>query len=177
MKIRPPSACNPARFARHCLARVTRDSSVRLLARERCGIRARCVRVLDARGNSRARAVVVVVVRSRPSSRMHAPARFQRLEQPSSSARARRRRGGRGGHDRDEDGGEGVRSSRDDEARRTTRGEQATTTTTRRRGDEGARRETRSWSRRRAGASIQTSSFMHARIRFECVRWRFCRII
>ena len=56
MKIRPPSACNPARFARHCLARVTRDSSVRLLARERCGIRARCVRVLDARGNSRARA-------------------------------------------------------------------------------------------------------------------------
>ena len=73
MKIRPPSACNPARFARHCLARVARDSSVRLLARERCGIRARCVRVLDARGNSRARAFVVV--RSFASVVAHACAR------------------------------------------------------------------------------------------------------
>jgi hypothetical protein len=92
VKIRPPSACNPARFARHCLARVTRDSSVRLLARERCGIRARCVRVLDAR-RAWELARVFVVVRSRPSS-TRVPARFQRLEEPSSAC-ARRRRGGR----------------------------------------------------------------------------------
>jgi len=83
--------------------------------------------------------------------------------------------------DDDEDGGEeGVRSSRDDEARRTTRGDETTTTRRRRDDDdddEGTRDSTRSWSRRRAGASMQTSSCMHARIRIECIRWRFCRII
>ena len=133
MKIRPPSACNPARFARHCLARAPRDVSVRLLARERCGIRARCVR---------ARAVVVVVVVVvvvRACARVHlvvapAPARaVQRLEQPSSSsARVVDEVDAEEDRDRDEKGVENsVRLRRDDEARRTTRGERATTTTTR----------------------------------------------
>ena len=95
MKIRPPSACNPARFARHCLARVTRELSVRLLARERCGIRARCVRVLDARSFARGGRRVRSCVRSFASVVANGTARVQRLEEPSSSSARRRRRGGR----------------------------------------------------------------------------------
>ena len=166
MKIRPPSACNPARFARHCLARVTRELSVRLLARERCGIRARCVRVLDARSFARGGRRVRSCVRSFASVVANGTARVQRLEEPSSSSARRRRRGGRrrrrtrrtktkkasvrvattrrGGRRA------GTRRRRDDDD-----------ATTRGRGDE-TRDSTRSWSRRRAGASTHTSSCMHS---------------
>ena len=180
MKIRPPSACNPARFARHCLARVTRELSVRLLARERCGIRTRCVRVLDARsfarGGRRVRSCVrsFVRVRRREWYRARSTAR-RTLVVVGASASTRWTKEEEDEEDEDE---EGVRSSRDDEARRTTRGDETTTTRTRRRGDEGTRLATRRVRGRddaRVHRCKRLHAFIHACIRIECVRWRFFR--
>ena len=162
VKIRPPSACNPARL-RVSLARASRASCPFVCWRASGGIRARCVRVLDARSFARGGRRVRACVRSFASVVVNGTARVQRLEEPSSSSARRRRRGGRR-----------RRRTRRTKTKKasvrvatTRRGGRRAGTRRRRRGrddddDDAIRDSTRSWSRRRAGAAMHTSSCIHS---------------